>query len=63
LVFSSSGGTSLNKWLHYTYDSNEEKDYAHPASLYSGLISSINFAKAQLVTDGYTVGHIIMIWL
>lgn len=63
LVCSSEGGTSLNKWLHYSYDSSGNLRPNVPGPLYTPLVTNIEFAKTQLVTDGFTVGHIILLWL
>ncbi|MBR5515871.1 MAG: InlB B-repeat-containing protein, partial [Clostridia bacterium] len=59
--FKSVGGMMLNKFLPYTIDENgvernEEQKY------YKEMVEYVNYAKENLVTNGYEVGNILMVW-
>lgn len=59
--FKSVGGMMMNSFLPYTVDENgNETDL--PQRFYTEMVEYINFAKENLTLNGYTPGHVYMVW-
>ena len=61
--FKSAGGTMMHSWLPYSFDKTTGEIIPTPTTYYTQMVTSVQAAKQYLAEDGYTVGHIFLIWM
>lgn len=59
--FMSSGGANLSKFVPYVLDDNSQPTTTQ-TTYFKAMVDRVNHAKTQLVTLGYTVGGIYLVW-
>lgn len=60
--YKSAGGTMLNKFVPFVLDSTTGEPTTTANSYYTAMKNAVNHAKANLVSNGYEVGEIFMVW-
>lgn len=59
--FKSNGGTSIHYWFPFELDA-EGNETSKSSTYYPQMIAAINASKTHLVTHGYELGEILMVW-
>lgn len=60
--YKSVGGTMINKFVPYVLDDLTGEPTSKKGTYYKEMVSAIEHAKANLVTNGYEIGEILMVW-
>lgn len=60
--YKSVGGTMINKFVPYVLDDLTGEPTSKKGTYYKEMVSAIEHAKANLVTHGYEIGEILMVW-
>ena len=60
--YKSYGGAMLNKWSPYVLDDTTGEETTTVGTFYKNMVDAVNHAKTNLVSNGYEVGDIFMVW-
>lgn len=60
--YKSVGGTMINKFVPYVLDDLTGEPTSKKGTYYKEMVSAIEHAKANLVTNGYEIVEILMVW-
>ena len=60
--YKSFGGAMLNKWSPYVLDDTTGEETATVGAFYQTIIDAVSHAKTNLITNGYEVGDVFLVW-
>ncbi len=60
--YKSVGGVMLNTFAPYKLDSTTGEETATVGTYYKNIIDAVNHAKTKLVSNGYEVGDVFLVW-
>lgn len=60
--YKSYGGAMMNKWSPYVLDQTTGEETATVGTFYQTILDAVKHAKTNLVSNGYVVGDVFMVW-